>query len=105
MKKTPVSWIGLVKILIKERKSKGKPAGVSDVMDECKKIWKEIKNNKHPKYVVGKPPKRKKTRKNICKSKKLSKMTKKTRVKEIKALLKNCDMCKDCMKNIDKCFR
>lgn len=103
MKKTPVSWIELIKITIKERKSKGKPAGVSDVMDECKKIWKEIKDNKHPKYVVGKPPKRKKTHKK--KTKKLSKMARTTRVKEVKELLKECDMCKDCMKNIEKCLR
>tara|TARA_B100000795_G_C22521603_1_gene331578 strand:- start:212 stop:523 length:312 start_codon:yes stop_codon:yes gene_type:complete len=103
MGKTPVSWIELIKILIKERKSKGKPAGVSDVMDDCKKAWKEIKSGTHPKYIQGKPPKRKSgTRKN--KQKKLSKMARKTRAKEIKEILKGCDMCKDCLKNVDKCL-
>lgn len=103
MGKTAVSWIELVKILIKERKSNGKPAGVSDVMDDCKKAWKEIKSGKHPKYIQGKPPKRKtNTRKN--KGKKLSKMARKTRAKEVKAILKSCDICDHCIKNIDKCL-
>ena len=43
MGKTAVSWIEPMQILIKERKSLGKPAGVSDVIEEGKKMWKEIK--------------------------------------------------------------
>ena len=104
MGKVAVSWIELIKILIKERKAKGLPAGVSDVMDECKKMWKQIKNGSHPKYVVGKPPKRKKTHKNKRESKKSHKMERKTRAKEVKALLKECDICSHCLKRIDKCL-
>jgi len=104
MGKTSVSWIELIKIHIKERKAKGKPAGMSDVMDDCKKAWKEIKSGKHPKYVQGKPPKRKKTHKNKRGSKKLHKMARKTRAKEVKAFLKECGICDHCQKSIDKCL-
>ena len=101
MGKTAVSWIELMQILIKERKSQGKPAGVSDVIDEGKKVWKEIKSGKHEKYIQGKPPKRKrKTRKNKCK--KMSKKERKTRSKELKDILKHCGVCSGCYKKLEK---
>tara|TARA_B100000902_G_scaffold326696_1_gene321928 strand:- start:24 stop:332 length:309 start_codon:yes stop_codon:yes gene_type:complete len=101
MGKTAISWIELMNVLIKERKSEGKPAGVSDVIQEGKQVWKEIKSGKHPKYIQGKPPKRKnKTRKN----KKLSKKARKTRTKELKEIMKSCKMCKCCENKLKKCF-
>ena len=101
MGKKAVSWIELIQILIKERKSSGLPAGVSDVIAEGKKVWKEIKNGKHAKYVQGKPPKRKtKTRKN--KNKIMSKKARQTRTKELKAILKDYDVCQQCLKKIEK---
>lgn len=101
MGKTAVSWIELMQILIKERKSLGKPAGVSDVIEEGKKMWKEIKSGKHDKYIQGKPPKRKsKTRKQKCK--KMSKKERQTRKKELKDILKHCEVCKSCYKKLEK---
>lgn len=103
MGKTPVSWIELMQILIKERKSQGKPAGVSDVIEEGKKVWKEIKSGKHEKYIQGKPPKRKnKTRKN--KGKRMSKKERQTRTKELKEIVKQCNVCTSCYKKLEKFF-
>ena len=100
MAKKAVSWIELMNILIKERKSKKQPAGVSDVIDEAQKLWKLIKSGQHEKFIQGKPPKRK-TKKN-----KLSKKAKKTRSREMKALLKKCKLkvCDSCQREIDKCL-
>jgi hypothetical protein len=103
MGKTSISWIELMKILINERKSQGKPAGVSDVIEEGKKVWKEIKNGKHEKYIQGKPPKRNNnTRKKKGKCDKMMKKERKTRTKQIKKILKNCKICTSCYKNIEK---
>ena len=55
MSKKEISWIGLIKILIAEKKKAGKPAGVKDVMGDAKKQWVEIKAGKDPTYVKGKP--------------------------------------------------
>jgi len=37
MSKKEISWIGLIKVLIAEKKKAGEPAGVKDVMDVAKK--------------------------------------------------------------------
>ena len=113
MSKTSITWIELINKKIKERKEKNMPAGVKDVLGESKKEWELIKSGKHDKYVQGKPSatKRKnkgKTSKNskTAKHKKSSKNEKSKHNKERKMIihdiLKDCDLCEECMEKVKK---
>lgn len=119
MSKTSITWIELINKKIKERKEKNMPAGVKDVLGESKKEWELIKSGKHDKYVQGKPsatkPKSKgktakhsKTEKHskTAKHKKSSKNEKSKHNKERKMIihdiLKDCDLCEECMEKVKK---
>jgi hypothetical protein len=105
MSKKEISWIGLIKVLIAEKKKAGEPAGVKDVMDVAKKEWVEIKAGKHAKYIKGKQVI---TRRKKSKSKSKSKTAKKRcddeedPATEMAAIVDQCKLCKKCMKEIKK---
>jgi hypothetical protein len=104
MSKKEISWIGLIKVLIAEKKA-GEPAGVKDVMDVAKQEWVEIKAGKHAKYIKGKQVI---TRRKKSKSKSKSKTAKKRcddeedPATEMAAIVDKCKLCKKCMKEIKK---
>lgn len=107
MSKKEISWIGLIKVLIAEKKKAGQPAGVKDVMGDAKKQWVEIKAGKDPKYVKGKPNVTRKKGKKSKKSKKSK--TAKSRCESADDddttaadILDKCELCKKCMKEIKK---
>ena len=50
MSKTPMTWLGLIKLKLSEEKGKS----LNDVMPAAKKEWVQIKEGKHPKYIQGK---------------------------------------------------
>ena len=99
MGKKEISWVELVTTLSKERKSRGKPGGIKDVMDEAKKEWVDIKNGKHAKYIKGKPPKR--TRKSK-KGKKQKTQKKRGNCNSASEIISKCNMCKNCIKELKK---
>ena len=69
--KTPMSWIDVTTMVIKDRKAKGLEPGLKPAIPEAKKVWAEIKKGSHPKYMVGKPKfKKSKGKKTAKKSKK-----------------------------------
>merc|ERR1711975_1630 len=69
--KTPMSWIDVTTMVIKDRKAKGLEPGLKPAIPEAKKVWGEIKRGSHPKYMVGKPKfKKSKGKKTAKKSKK-----------------------------------
>ena len=107
MSKKEISWIGLIKVLIAEKKKAGEPSGVKDVMGDAKKQWVAIKARKDPQYVKGK---QNITRKKGKKSKKSKKgKTAKSRCEVVddddtsaSEILDKCELCKKCMKEIKK---
>ena len=109
MSKKEISWIGLIKVLIAEKKKAGEPAGVKDVMDVAKKEWVEIKAGKHAKYIKGKQviTRRKKSKsKSKSKSKTAKKRCDDDVVDDPTTIMTNivdkCKLCKKCMKEINK---
>ena len=54
MSKTPITWLELIKMKLKEEKDKGKSPSIGDVTPSAKKEWVQIKEGKHPKYTQGK---------------------------------------------------
>ena len=54
MSKTPMTWLGLIKLKLAEEKAKGKSPSIGDVTPLAKKEWVQIKEGKHPKYMQGK---------------------------------------------------
>ena len=107
MSKKEISWIGLIKVLIAEKKKAGEPAGVKDVMDVAKKEWVDIKAGKHAKYIKGKQVITR--RKSKSKSKSKSKTAKKRcdddeedPAAKMAAIVDECKLCKKCMKEIKK---
>ena len=101
MSKKEISWIGLIKVLIAEKKKAGEPAGVKDVMDVAKKEWVDIKAGKHAKYIKGKQV--------ITRRKSKSKTAKKRcdddeedPAAKMAAIVDECKLCKKCMKEIKK---
>ena len=111
MSKKEISWIELINVMISQRKSEGKPAGVRDVMGEAKKEWAIIKSGKHDKYVKGKP---KNTRKK-GKGKKRNKTSKNSKNQKYntdddetvtaKVIFQKCDLCRNCKKEVNNLFK
>ena len=103
MSKKEISWLGLIKALIAEKKKAGEPAGVKDVMDDAKKQWVEIKNGKHSKYVKGKQviTRRKKNKRKRSKTEK-SKCQVVNDETSANDILDKCELCKKCLKEIKK---
>jgi len=54
MSKSPITWLELIKMKLKEEKAKGNSPSIRDVVPEAKKEWVQIKEGKHPKYIQGK---------------------------------------------------
>ena len=54
MSKSPITWLELIKLKLKEEKDKGKSPSIGDVTPAAKTEWVQIKEGKHPKYIQGK---------------------------------------------------
>ena len=52
--KTPMSWIDVTTMVIKDRKAKGLEPGLKPAIPEAKKFGVKLRGS-HPKYMVGKP--------------------------------------------------
>jgi hypothetical protein len=108
MSKTPITWIELINQKIKERKAKNMPAGVRDVVGEAKKDWALIKEGKHDKYIKGTPsPTKRKSKGKKSKHSKTSKTGKHSKTGKqsktnIKDIIKKCNLCEECIKEINK---
>ena len=112
MSKTPITWLELIKMKLKEEKDKGKSPSIGDVTPIAKKEWVEIKEGKHPKYMQGKAKtyarkksknENKKSRKNSMKSEKNSPMSSpKTPSVDIQELLNELKLCGKCKKKASK---
>lgn len=54
MSKQPITWIGLIKKHMDDKKREtNKKVGLGDVVDDAKKEWADIKNGTHEKYIKG----------------------------------------------------
>jgi hypothetical protein len=116
--KQEISWIGLTKLLHAKKKKEtgGKvPISLKDILPEAKKVWAAIKAGTDPTYTQGKqaPGKRSSTKKSTKKTNKTgmskSNTTKKMKeggsaasTAEVKALLKECHLCKKCAKKVNQ---
>lgn len=104
MGKETISWVGLVTVLSKESKEKGNAGGLKDVFAAAKKRWKIIKSGQDKKYINGNQSKltkkvprgskrKNKTGSNIKTGSKRKKRT-------VKQIMKDCELCTNCIKNI-----
>ena len=120
MSKTPITWLELIKMKLKEEKDKGNSPSIRDVVPEAKKDWAQIKEGKHPKYIQGKAKtharkknkgENKKSRKNSMKSFKSSSKsisnsnsnsTPRTPSVDIQELIDELKLCNKCKKKANK---
>jgi hypothetical protein len=115
MSKTPMTWLGLIKLKLAEEKSKGKSPSIGDVTPIAKKEWVQIKEGKHPKYIQGKaqtfarkkkaPSSNKKTRKGTSTSTSTSasaSMSEPSSTSQLKQILAECKLCAKCNKKVQK---
>ena len=113
MSKSPITWLELIKMKLKEEKDKGNSPSIGDVTPSAKKEWVQIKEGKHPKYTQGKAKtharkknkgENKKSRKNSMKSfKSSSNSTPRTSPSvDIQGLLDELQLCNKCKKKANK---
>jgi hypothetical protein len=107
MSKTPISWLGLIKMKLAELKSAGKSPSIGDVTPEAKKEWVQIKEGKHPKFIQGKTDTFKRGKKTNSKTKKMrgsksSNNNNNNNQADIYSVLNKCKICPKCKKNIEK---
>jgi hypothetical protein len=116
MSKTPMTWLGLIKMKLSERKVAGKSASIGDVTPEAKKEWVQIKEGKHPKFTQGKAEtfKRKSKGANMTKKERGTKGKGKGKGSsaatpaanmDIQEILNKCKLCPKCKKNIEKMLK
>jgi hypothetical protein len=71
MGKQPITWIELIQEHIKEKKGNtNDKVGVKDVVQDARKVWSEIKNGDHDKYIKGSSKGKPRSSKKAKKSKK-----------------------------------
>lgn len=107
MVKTPISWIGLIKIKSDELKKAGDAGGLKKAIKESKSVWQEIKAGSHPMYEKGKGTrkvgkKEKKGKKSKTEKRGKNTMSSSAGNVDTKDLLENCKVCSKCLKKIEK---
>ncbi len=123
MSKTPMTWLGLIKLKLSEEKAKGKSPSIGDVTPLAKKEWVQIKEGKHPKYIQGKAQTFGRKKKGNNKSRKADKESSSSGSKgsrkgsssnsnsnsdhneDIHALLSKVKLCGKCKKNVEKILK